>query len=322
MFSKQKIPYLSPISRATPRFLRVITLLTFVAFTSLTGTSALAENKPNDSEKKFKVVTTFTIIQNIAQNVAGDAAVVESITKPGAEIHDYQPTPRDIVKAQSADLILWNGMNLERWFERFFENIKDVPSAVVTNGITPLPIREGPYEGIANPHAWMSPSNALIYIENIRKALVEHDPAHAETYNRNAKAYAEKIAALDAPLRERLSRIPAEQRWLVTSEGAFSYLAKDYGFKEVYLWPINADEQGTPQQVRRVIDTMRANKIPVIFSESTISDKPAKQVSKETGAQYGGVLYVDSLSNEKGPVPTYIDLINTTVQTIAKGFGQ
>ncbi|MGP6380843.1 iron/manganese ABC transporter substrate-binding protein YfeA [Yersinia bercovieri] len=322
MFSKQKIPYLPSISHSTPRFLRVITLLTFVAFSSLISTSALAENKPNDPEKKFKVVTTFTIIQDIAQNVAGDAAVVESITKPGAEIHDYQPTPRDIVKAQSADLILWNGMNLERWFERFFENIKDVPSAVVTNGITPLPIREGPYEGIANPHAWMSPSNALIYIENIRKALVEHDPAHAETYNRNAKTYAEKIAALDAPLRERLSRIPAELRWLVTSEGAFSYLAKDYGFKEVYLWPINADEQGTPQQVRRVIDTMRANKIPVIFSESTISDKPAKQVSKETGAQYGGVLYVDSLSNEKGPVPTYIDLINTTVQTIAKGFGQ
>ncbi|MBI0250074.1 iron/manganese ABC transporter substrate-binding protein YfeA, partial [Yersinia pestis subsp. pestis] len=172
------------------------------------------------------------------------------------------------------------------------------------------------------PHAWMSPSNALIYIENIRKALVEHDPAHAETYNRNAQAYAEKIKALDAPLRERLSRIPAEQRWLVTSEGAFSYLAKDYGFKEVYLWPINAEQQGIPQQVRHVIDIIRENKIPVVFSESTISDKPAKQVSKETGAQYGGVLYVDSLSGEKGPVPTYISLINMTVDTIAKGFGQ
>ncbi|EMQ2082585.1 iron/manganese ABC transporter substrate-binding protein YfeA [Yersinia enterocolitica] len=322
MFIKQKIPYLHSISGFTPRFLHTMTLFTVVAISLLMNTSAWAENQPNDSDKKFKIVTTFTIIQDIAQNVAGDAAIVESITKPGAEIHDYQPTPRDIVKAQSADLILWNGMNLERWFERFFENIKDVPSAVVTDGIIPLPIREGPYKGIPNPHAWMPPSNALIYIENIRKALVEHDPAHAETYNRNAKTYAEKIAALDAPLRERLSRIPQEQRWLVTSEGAFSYLAKDYGFKEVYLWPINAEEQGSPQQVRRVIDTMRTNKIPVIFSESTISDKPARQVSKETGAQYGGVLYVDSLSNEKGPVPTYIDLINTTVQTIAKGFGQ
>ncbi|WP_233958647.1 metal ABC transporter substrate-binding protein [Pectobacterium versatile] len=272
--------------------------------------------------EKLKVITTFTIIQDIAQNIAGDAATVESITKPGAEIHDYQPTPRDIVKTQSAQLVLWNGMNLERWFTRFFENVKNVPAVVVTEGITPLPIREGAYNGNPNPHAWMSPSNALIYIENIRKGLVQADPANAETYNRNAKAYAEKIKALDAPLRERLARIPAQQRWLVTSEGAFSYLAKDYQFNEVYLWPINADEQGSPQQVRRVIDTVREKAIPVVFSESTISDKPAKQVSKETGAKYGGVLYVDSLSTEKGPVPTYIDLLRVTVETIAKGFNQ
>ncbi|OTA15810.1 periplasmic-binding protein [Xenorhabdus vietnamensis] len=274
------------------------------------------------AEKKFRVITTFTIIQDIAQNVAGDAAIVESITKPGAEIHDYQPTPKDIIKAQRADLILWNGLNLERWFERFFDNMKDIPAAIITEGITPLPIREGPYNKNPNPHAWMSPQNALIYIENIRKALVKYDPKNAEIYNQNAETYAKKIAQLDVPLRERLSRIPEEQRWLVTSEGAFSYLTQYYGFKEVYLWPINAEEQGSPQQVRRVIDTIRANKIPVIFSESTVSDKPAKQVSKETGTRYGGVLYVDSLSTQKGPVPTYIDLLNTTVDTIAKGFNQ
>ncbi|CEE91041.1 Periplasmic chelated iron-binding protein yfeA precursor [Xenorhabdus nematophila str. Anatoliense] len=274
------------------------------------------------ADKKFRVVTTFTIIQDMAQNIAGDAAIVESITKAGAEIHDYQPTPKDIIKAQRADLILWNGLNLERWFERFFENMKDIPVAIITEGITPLPIREGPYNKNPNPHAWMSPRNALIYIENIRKALVQYDPANAEIYNRNAKIYAERIAQLDIPLRERLSRIPADQRWLVTSEGAFSYLTHDYGFKEVYLWPINAEEQGSPQQVRRVIDTVRTHKIPVVFSESTVSDKPAKQVSKETGAHYGGVLYVDSLSTSKGPVPTYIDLLNTTVDTIAKGFNQ
>lgn len=272
--------------------------------------------------KKFKVVTTFTIIQDIAQNVAGDAAIVESITKPGAEIHGYQPTPKDIMKAYDADLILWNGMNLEVWFQRFFENFKDVPAVIVTEGIEPMPIREGEYEGHPNPHAWMSPANAKIYIENIRQALVKYDPDNAETYNKNAKEYAEKIAKLDAPLRERLNRIPEDKRWLVSSEGAFSYLTKDYGFKEVYLWPINAEEQGSPQQVKKVIDTVREYKIPVVFSESTISDKPARQVSKETGAKYGGMLYVDSLSTPDGPVPTYIDLLNTTVDTIAKGFGQ
>ena len=269
---------------------------------------------------KFKVVTTFTVIQDIAQNVAGNAATVESITKPGAEIHEYEPTPKDIVKAQSADLILWNGLNLERWFERFFQNIKDKPAVVVTEGITPLSIYEGPYKDAPNPHAWMSPSNALIYVENIKNALVKYDPQNADTYQKNAAAYAEKIKQLDKPLREKLSKIPADQRWLVTSEGAFSYLAKDYDLKEGYLWPINAEQQGTPQQVRKLIDLVKKNHIPVVFSESTVSAKPAQQVAKESGAKYGGVLYVDSLSAADGPVPTYIDLLNVTVSTIVKGF--
>ena len=272
------------------------------------------------AEAKFKVVTTFTVIQDIAQNVAGDAATVESITKPGAEIHEYEPTPKDIVKAQSADLILWNGLNLERWFERFFQNIKDKPAVVVTEGITPLSIYEGPYKDAPNPHAWMSPSNALIYVENIKNALVKYDPQNADTYQKNAAAYAEKIKQLDKPLREKLAQIPTDQRWLVTSEGAFSYLAKDYDLKEGYLWPINAEQQGTPQQVRKLIDLVKKNHIPVVFSESTVSAKPAQQVAKESGAKYGGVLYVDSLSAADGPVPTYVDLLNVTVSTIVKGF--
>ncbi|MDP2572563.1 metal ABC transporter substrate-binding protein [Vibrio penaeicida] len=268
----------------------------------------------------FKVVTTFTIIQDIAQNVAGDAAEVVSITKPGAEIHDYQPTPKDIVKAQSADLVMWNGMNLERWFERFFSNIEGVPSVTLTEGIAPLSIYDGPYQGKPNPHAWMSTSNALVYIENIRKALVKHDPVNASTYNSNAAAYSEKVKNLDAPIRKQLSAIPKDKRWLVTSEGAFSYLAKDYDLKEAYLWPINADQQGTPKQVKSLIDKIRDNQIPVVFSESTISDKPAKQVVRETNAKYGGVLYVDSLSTQNGPVPTYLDLLKVTTQTVADGF--
>lgn len=272
--------------------------------------------------KPFRVVTTFTVIQDIAQNVAGDRAIVESITKPGAEIHDYQPTPLDIVRAQAADLVLWNGFNLERWFEKFFENIKEVPGVVLTEGIEPMGIAEGPYTGKPNPHAWMSPSNALAYVENIRKALVKYDPANADTYNRNAEAYSKQIKALDEPLRKRLSAIPEAQRVLVSSEGAFSYLARDYNMREAYLWPINAEEQGTPQQVRKTIDLMRKSKLPVIFSESTISDRAARQVARETGARYGGVLYVDSLSAAGGPVPTYLDMLRVTVETVAKGFGK
>ncbi len=276
------------------------------------GASAVAADK-------FKVVTTFTVFADMAKNVAGDAAVVESITKPGAEIHNYQPTPRDILRAQDADLIIWNGLNLELWFKRFFSDLSDVPSVVATEGIEPMGIGSGPYEGKPNPHAWMSPSDGLIYVDNIRKALVKYDPDNADVYNANAKAYSEQLKAIVDPIRASLSRIPDEKKWLVTSEGAFSYLARDFDLKELYLWPINADQQGTPKQVRRVIDTVRAEKIPVIFSESTVSDKSAKQVAEETGAQYGGVLYVDSLSEPDGPVPTYLDLLKVTTQTIANG---
>jgi len=284
---------------------------------AFSGSQAFAQAK-----KPLRVVTTFTVIQDIAQNVAGTAAVVESITKPGAEIHDYQPTPLDVVKVQSADLVLWNGLNLERWFEKFFDNVTNVPSAIVSEGIVPIGIKGGPYEGKPNPHAWMSTASALIYVANIRKALAKADPANAEVYARNAAAYSEQIKAIAAPLQARLSKVPEGQRWLVSSEGAFGYLTRDFGWREAFLWPINADEQGSPQQVRRLIDLMRRNKIPVVFSESTVSDKPARQVAKETGARYGGVLYVDSLSARTGAVPTYLKLLEVTVDTIANGFGQ
>lgn len=275
---------------------------------------------PATAADKMKVVTSFTIIADMAQNVAGDAAIVKSITKPGAEIHDYQPTPKDIIKAQDADLILWNGLNLERWFKRFLLDVQGVPNIVVSQGIQPVSIYEGPYEGKPNPHAWMSVENALVYVENIRKAFVQADPENADIYNANAARYAAQLSAIKTDLMVRMNKIPAQQRYLVTSEGAFSYLAKDFNLTEVYLWPINADRQGTPQQVRHVIDVVRANNVPVVFSESTISDKAARQVAKETGALYGGVLYVDSLSRANGKVPTYLDLLRVTTQTIADGF--
>ena len=269
---------------------------------------------------KKRIVTTFTIIQDMAQNVAGEAATVESITKPGAEIHGYEPTPQDIVKAQKADLVLWNGLNLERWFERFFGNLKSVPSAVLTEGISPMGIEEGPYVGKPNPHAWMSPRNAVIYVENIRKALVKLDPANTATYNANAAAYTAKFTAIETSVRAELEKIPTERRWLVSSEGAFPYLARNFGMKELFLWAVNADQQGTPQQVRKVIDGVRQHRIPVVFSESTVSPKPVQQVARETGARYGGVLYVDSLTDAKGPAPTYLKLMDYNARTIVKGF--
>lgn len=280
-----------------------------------------AEARTSSGQKPKRVLTSFTILQDIAQNVAGDEAIVESITKPGAEIHEYEPTPLDIVKAQTADLVLYNGMGLERWFEKFFKNVKDVPVAVLSEGIEPMSITEGPYNGKPNPHSWMSPANAIVYTENIRKALVNLDPAHGQTYNDNAAAYIKELKAIDEPVRGKLALIPEDMRTLVSCEGAFSYLLRNYGMNELYLWPVNADEEGTPQQVRHVVDTVRARNIPVVFSESTISPKAMLQVAKETGAKYGGVLYVDSLTTAEGPAPTYLKLLQYNADTIVKGFG-
>lgn len=271
------------------------------------------------AEDKMKVVTTFTVIADMAANVAGDAAEVVSVTKPGAEIHGYEPTPQDIVRAIDADLILWNGMNLELWFEQFLTNLRDVPSVTVTDGINPIPIAAGSYQGKPNPHAWMGLDNALIYIDNIASAFATQDPENADVYRQNAAAYKDELRATIAPLREAIAAIPANQRWLVTCEGAFSYLARDFGLQELYLWPMNADQVGTPQQVRSVIDGVRAHNIPVVFCESTVNTAPAKQVARETGAAYGGELYVDSLSEAGGPVPTYLDLLRVTSETVAAG---
>jgi len=270
----------------------------------------------------FKVVTTFTVLADMARQVAGDAATVVSITKPGAEIHGYSPTPRDIVAAVDADLILWNGMNLELWFEQFLSNLGDIPSVTLSDGVDPISIAEGGYEGMPNPHAWMGLANALIYVDNIASAFVLYDPENAATYLANADAYKKQIRDTITPLRERIATIPEDKRWLVTCEGAFSYLARDFGMKELYLWPMNADQTGTPQQVRKVIDQVRANDIPVVFCESTVNTSHAKQIARETGAVFGGVLYVDSLSTADGPVPSYLDLLRVTAQTVADGLSE
>ncbi|RED18528.1 metal ABC transporter substrate-binding protein [Pontivivens insulae] len=271
------------------------------------------------ADDRMKVVTTFTVLADMASNVAGDAADVVSVTKPGAEIHGYEPTPQDIVAAFDADLILWNGLNLELWFEQFLNNLGDVPSVTLTDGIDPIAIGSGSYEGLPNPHAWMGLDNALIYIDNIEAAFIANDPDNAATYRANAESYRAELRATLEPLRAAIAQVPEGQRWLVTCEGAFSYLARDFGLQELYLWPMNADQVGTPQQVRSVIDGVRENAIPVVFCESTVNTAPAEQVARETGVDYGGVLYVDSLSEPDGPVPTYLDLLRVTVSTVTAG---
>lgn len=277
---------------------------------------------PLAAAEKLKVATTFTIIADMAAQVAGDAAEVSSLIPAGAEVHNFQPTPSDIRAAMEADLILWNGLGLEAWFDRFFRNLPDTPAAVVSEGVEPILISEGPYSGKPNPHAWMSASDATIYVENIRKAMAAADPANAGAYAANAAAYTAKIEALAGPIRAQIAAIPEGRRWLATSEGAFSYLTRDLGLGEIYIWPINEANTGTPQQIRRAIDAIRAHDVPAVFSESTVDPRSAQQVARETGAAYGGVLYVDSITGPDGPAPSYLDLMRVTTGRIVEALAQ
>ena len=274
------------------------------------------------AEEKLKVVTTFTVLADMTRQVAGEKADVVSLTKPGAEIHGYQPTPQDMVAASGADVIFWNGLNLEVWFRQFLENLgSNIPSVTLSDGIDAIPILSGAYEGKPNPHAWMSLANARRYVGRISEALGQHDPDNRQTYQRNAEAYIKELDSAIAPLRARLASLPANKRWLVTCEGAFSYLARDADLNELYLWAMNADEVGTPRQISRVIDAVREHDIDVVFCESTVNTAPARQVARETGARYGGELYVDSLSEPDGPVPSYLELLRVTMRTLADGLG-
>lgn len=277
---------------------------------------------PARDDGRLVVVATFTVLADMARNVAGDHAEVISVTKPGAEIHGYEPTPQDIARAGRADLILWNGLGLERWFAQFLGHLPDVPSAVVSDGLTPLLIGSGAARGRPNPHGWMGLDGARVYVGNIAEALSQADPAHAAAYRANAAAYLARIDSALAADRRAIAALPAGRRWLVTCEGAFGYLARDLGLAELYLWPVNADQTGTPRQVRAVVDQMRAHDIPAVFCESTVSQKPARQIARETGAAYGGVLHVDSLSPPGGAVPGYLDLLRVTTATIARGLSQ
>nr|WP_281285178.1 metal ABC transporter substrate-binding protein [Klugiella xanthotipulae] len=264
------------------------------------------------------VLTTFTVLADIARNVAGDHLRVQSLTKVGAEIHGYEPTPADLTVAADADLILDNGLGLERWFERFVADL-DVPHVVVSDGIEPIPIGEGQAVGHANPHAWMSPTNAIIYVHNIADAFVRLDPTNTAAYRANAESYADDIRGIGETLAAALAELPTGQRALVTCEGAFSYVARDEGLTEQYLWPVNAESEATPQSVAAAIDFVRDNDVSAVFCESTVSARTMEQVADEAQARFGGVLYVDSLSTPEGPVPTYMKLIEYNVGVIVAG---
>lgn len=290
--------------------------LATTAALALSACGATPTSGGDEGDDRPLVLTTFTVLKDIAAQVAGEHLRVESITREGAEIHGYEPAPSDIRIAEEAELVLVNGLGLEAWFEQFIE-VAGTDHVVLSAGIDTIDITEDADAGMPNPHAWMSPSNAEIYVQNTAAALSELDPEHAADYEANARAYTEELLEVGTTLTDTLESLPAEQRALVTCEGAFSYLARDAGLEEQYIWPVNAEHEATPQQVASTIEFVRDTQVPAVFCESTVNDTAMQQVVEATGADFGGTLYVDSLTTADGPAPSYLDLIRYDAETIA-----
>ena len=298
----------------------VVLLIIFVLIGYLVVTTP--QEKPNAANDKLVVLSTFTIIADMTKEVGGDKIESISLTKEGAEIHGYQPTPDDLITASRADVIFENGMNLELWTNKLRSSIPDVPIVKVSEGVEIVYIAEDSYAGKPNPHAWMSPKQGLIYVENILQALIKLSPENEDYFISRAGDYSEKIRQVDQKLATSLASLPSDNRVLVTCEGAFSYLTKDYNLEEVYLWAINSESQGSPQQIAKVINIVKEKKVPAVFCESTVEPRIQQEVVAATGARLGQVLYVDSLSPKSGPASTYLKLLEHTADAIISGLTQ
>lgn len=297
---------------------RLCSFLGVILVLSLVSACMNPPTAGDGDDGKPLVLTTFTVTADIVANVGGDHIRVESIVKPGVDVHGYEPTPQDIAKATRAQLIFDNGLNLEAWFEKFLTQT-DAPRVVLTRGIDPIGNSSGDSGVKPNPHAWMSPSNAHVYVDNTVVALSELLPDYRADFESHAERYKAEISGVHEQLLGDLGTIPELQRALVTCEGAFSYLARDAGLTEKFIWPVNAEQQATPQRVASVIEFVSERNVPAVFCESTVSGKAMKQIAAETGAEFAGILYVDSLSSPGGPVPSYLDLLKHDAQMITAG---
>ena len=267
---------------------------------------------------KEVILASFTVLADMIENIAKDEFVVKSITKPGVEVHGYQPTPSDLIKASKAFVFIDNGFGFELWAEKFVSNLK-IERVTISNRLDPIFISEDFYKGKPNPHAWISPKRGMIYVDLIVDSLSELKPSKAELFKNNGQIYKNKIAKIDKDFSLFINNLEKNNRYLVTCEGAFSYLTNDYGLKEAYLWPVNAESQITPKRMVRTISLVKNKNIPSVFCESTVSNESQMVVASETGANFGGDLFVDSLSHDTGSANTYLKMLQHNLTLIKEG---
>jgi manganese transport system substrate-binding protein len=291
-------------------FLTALLLLSFAA--------GSCKRISNENQNEEVILASFTVLADIIKNVSKDEFIVRSIVKPGVEVHGYQPTPSDLVKASSAFVFVDNGFGFELWAEKFVSNLQ-VKKITVAKDLDPIFISEDFYKGKPNPHAWISPKRGMLYVDILVKSLSELRPSKRELFEENGKMYKDKLSKIDKEFSLFINNLNKDKRYLVSCEGAFSYLTNDYGLEEVYLWPVNAESQITPKRMARTISLVKNKNVPSVFCESTVSKESQMVVANETGANFGGNLFVDSLSDDSGPASSYIKMLEHNLNLIKKG---
>jgi len=306
------------------RFL-VLLLLAFVGLAACSSQKSSTET----GSSKLNVVATNSIIADITKNIAGDKINLHSIVPVGQDPHEYEPLPEDVKKTSQADLIFYNGINLETggnaWFTKLVENAKKKENKdyyAVSEGVDVIYLEGQSEKGKEDPHAWLNLENGIIYAQNIAKRLSEKDPANKETYEKNLKAYVEKLSALDKEAKEKFNNIPEEKKMIVTSEGCFKYFSKAYNVPSAYIWEINTEEEGTPDQIKSLVEKLRKTKVPSLFVESSVDDRPMKTVSKDTNIPIYAKIFTDSVAEEGEEGDSYYSMMKYNLEKIAEGLSK
>ena len=303
-------------------------VLLLVAIVGLAACSS-QKSSSDSSSSKLNVVATNSIIADITKNIAGDKINLHSIVPGGQEPHEYEPLPEDIKKTSKADLIFYNGINLETggnaWFTKLVENAQKKENKdyyAVSEGVDVIYLEGQNEKGKEDPHAWLNLENGIIYAQNIAKRLIEKDPDNKATYEKNLKAYVEKLTALDKEAKEKFNNIPEEKKMIVTSEGCFKYFSKAYNVPSAYIWEINTEEEGTPDQIKSLVEKLRKTKVPSLFVESSVDDRPMKTVSKDTNIPIYAKIFTDSIAEKGEDGDSYYSMMKYNLDKISEGLAK
>lgn len=294
-------------------------MLRFIGIIAAALTLTLGSAIAQSTNAPLNVVATFSILGDFAKNVGGDRVSATTLVGQNSDTHVYTPTPADAKKIADAKLVIVNGLGLEGWLPRLVKSSgSKAVTVVATKGITARKIEDGHSHdpADADPHAWQSVPNAKIYVANIRDALIAADPVGAEAYKANATAYLAKLDALDRDVREAVAKIPPERRSVISTHDAFGYFAAAYGIKFIAPQGVSTESEPSARDIAAIISQIRKQKIPAVFLENVSDPRLMRRIAAETGANIGGTLYSDSLTDEKGPAPTYIDMVRHNIKAL------